>query len=574
MKSFLNKIAQLSSVQQVLLMDLEGDLLYSFPSATANNGPSQLTDWQKLIEDLGNPETADFAFENGRFYLIRLELGNLLVGVSHDQHVDTIKEGCSTVRDKLKDDSIRRNVLIRMFTEHRRAIKPQFIKGLKSVAGPEVASVLVPFLNSADLLPIDSRSSLVQATCEVLGLCRATDALDALHAYLQTQQNSAAEDKQAIKAAQIAIAQLELDNVDLSSLSSQHRNFDLPADRQLTPNVTERKDLSQDDKKIQDLIEQDKKTEAISLIMDLIRDNAEKKDFAEAERYRQMLLATDSMALREIISAAEIIQEEKSASINETLLSTWEDLIRELSLEEFSALYYATRPRNSTTEEIIAEQGDFLSNLFFVNSGRIQLYTSRNGRDTPFKTVEEGEIFGADSFFDISVWTYSAKSLGATLSVLTWKRLASLKEDYPALQNNLVEYCSRFRTNSDYFEKPSTSRRKFERKKLSGRATMELLSVTGDETGQVARGDLLDISQGGVAFVLRFHRKEYATDLLGKHVRVIIRPDNSISPIQKSGMVKAVRCHDFVGNDYSVHLEFDEILGATEVSQASAKSTP
>ena len=41
MKSFLNKIAQLSSVQQVLLMDLEGDPLYSFPSVAANNGFNQ-----------------------------------------------------------------------------------------------------------------------------------------------------------------------------------------------------------------------------------------------------------------------------------------------------------------------------------------------------------------------------------------------------------------------------------------------------------------------------------------------------------------------------------------------------
>ena len=572
MKSFLNKIAQLSSVQQVLLLDLEGAVLYSFSFPWFGKQRfKRCSRLAEVIEDLGNPEAADFAFENGRFYLIRLEFGNLLVGVDHDEHVKTIKEGCGTVRDKLRDDSIRRNVLIRMFTEHRQAVKPRFIRGLKSVAGPEVAQVLIPFLNSADLLPTDSRDSLVSATCQVLGLCRTKEALEALQGYLQNQENYNSDDSAAIKAAQIAIAQLKLDNVERPS---QARKLDLPGAKKADPgSASDLKELSADDTRIRTLLEQDKKTEAISLIMDLIRENAEKKDFGEAERYRQMLLDTDSMALREIISAAEIIEEEKSSSISESLISTWEDLIQELSLEEFSALYYATRTRNSATEEIIAEQGDFLSNLFFVNSGRVQLYTTKNGRDTPFKTVEEGEIFGADSFFDISVWTYNAKSLGASLSVLTWKRLASLKEDYPALQNNLLEYCSRFRTDSAYFGKPSTSRRKYERKKLCGRATMEILSMTGDETGQVARGDLLDISQGGVAFVLRFHRKEYATDLLGKHVRVVIRPDNSITPLQKSGMVKAVRCHDFVGNDYSVHLEFDELLGATEVSQASAKSS-
>jgi hypothetical protein len=140
------------------------------------------------------------------------------------------------------------------------------------------------------------------------------------------------------------------------------------------------------------------------------------------------------------------------------------------------------------------------------------------------------------------------------------------------LQSRLLDYCERFRTDPAYFEKPSTSRRKYERRKLNGRATMELRSTAGDQTGQVARGDLLDISQGGVAFVLQFHRKEYALDLLGKHVKVIIRPDNSITPLQKNGMVKAVRSHASGGSNYSVHLEFDELLGATEFTQATATS--
>ena len=570
MKSFLNKIAQLSSVQHILLLDLEGRLLYSFPPESTSNTIFKAADWRTLIGGLGSPTTADVAFENGRFFMIQLQIGSLLVGVSHDEHIQTIKEGCTTVREKLKDQVIRRNVLIRMFTEHRRAMKPQYIRGLKSVAGPEVADVLVPFLNTGDQLPEDARCSLISLTCEVLGLCRTMPALEALKSFINSAESESVKDPEVERAAQIAIAQLELDKVGDSGESktvglAPTQQFNSAPD--LEPNR-----LSTVDQQIQSLIEQNKKTEAISLIMDLIREHAEKNDFAEAERYREMLLATDSMALQEIINAAEIIAEEKSAAINDTLISTWDDLIRALSLEQFSALYHATRSRNSAAEEIIVEQGDFLSNLFFVNSGRIQLYTTRNGRNTPFKTVEEGEIFGADSFFDISVWTYNARSLGANLSVLTWKRLAALKEDYPKLQDNLLEYCNRFRTNPAYFDKPSTSRRKYERKKLSGRATMELLNMTGHETGQVVRGELLDISQGGVAFVLRFDHKDYALDLLGKHVKVIIRPDDSEDTLQKNGLIKAVRSHDFVGNDYSVHLEFDELLGVSEVSRATAKS--
>ena len=99
---------------------------------------------------------------------------------------------------------------------------------------------------------------------------------------------------------------------------------------------------------------------------------------------------------------------------------------------------------------------------------------------------------------------------------------------------------------------------------------MELVASDGSGTGQVARGELLDISQGGISFVLRFHRKEYATELLGRNIKMVIRPENSLSPIERTGKVKAVRNYDFVGNDYSVHVEFDSIMRPTEVANAAS----
>jgi hypothetical protein len=187
--------------------------------------------------------------------------------------------------------------------------------------------------------------------------------------------------------------------------------------------------------------------------------------------------------------------------------------------------------------------------------------------------VSDGEIFGAETFFDISVWTVSAKSLGASLSVLNWDRLAVLKEDYPALQNKLMDFCARFRGGDTHFVNPSASRRKYERKKALGRATIDLINEQGKEMGQVSRGDLLDISQGGVAFVLRFHKKGKAVDLLGKRLKIAIRPEQATVPMLRTGLVKAVRSYDFVGNDYSVHVEFDDLLSSTEVAQAAAKKS-
>ena len=579
MNAFLNKISQFTSVHEVLLFAGEGDLLYYYHRDKKAADSRLGTFWYRLIDDLGSPATADFQFDGGRYFLVELAPGTLLIGLDDDQQFQAIKEGCFNVRQKLKDRNIRQNVLMRLFHENTSKLRPQHVRLLRSVAGPEVAAVLTPILENQELLSSSSGNELIAAVCEVLGYCRTSEALQSLQAYLQKYEGSQ-EAGQPLEAAHIAVAQLQLDRlesntaepIDLDKTTVVRSTAGGPSPD--TKSAIERLGkLSPTEQEIQKLLDQNKQDLVLPRILELIGSSARKKDFAQAERYRQMLISGAPMALREIISAAEIIEEEKSSSLSAMVLSTWDELIQALSLEEFSALYYATQPRNTTSGEIIVKQGDFLSNLFLVNSGRVQLYTTRHGTDVPFKTVSDGEIFGAETFFDISVWTVSAKSLGASLSVLNWDRLAVLKEDYPALQNKLMDFCARFRGGDTHFVNPSASRRKYERKKALGRATIDLINEQDKEMGQVSRGDLLDISQGGVAFVLRFHKKGKAVDLLGKRLKIAIRPEQATVPMLRTGLVKAVRSYDFVGNDYSVHVEFDDLLSSTEVAQAAAKKS-
>jgi hypothetical protein len=50
-------------------------------------------------------------------------------------------------------------------------------------------------------------------------------------------------------------------------------------------------------------------------------------------------------------------------------------------------------------------------------------------------------------------------------------------------------------------------------------------------------------------------------------LRVIVRTDASPFSVDRNGVVKAVLCHDFVGNDYTIHMEFGEELSNAEVRQ-------
>ncbi|EKD34078.1 MAG: hypothetical protein ACD_75C02479G0002, partial [uncultured bacterium] len=299
---------------------------------------------------------------------------------------------------------------------------------------------------------------------------------------------------------------------------------------------------------------------------------ARENHFEQAERLRDRLIQLDSMSLREIIRAAEIIEEAKRASIGSAQLATWNDLAQALSAEEFASLYHAMTPKNYADGEMVARQGEFLSSLFFVNSGRVQLYAVSEGREVPLKIVGPGEIIGFGTFFEISVWTVNAKSMGAELKVLTREKLHRQKDAYPALQSKLMDYCARFQSSNALFSRTKRTRRQFERKKISGRAAIVLLDEQGNETGIGAKGDLLDISRGGLSFSLRFSKKKNAAALLGKKIRVNIRTDTSISSFSCDALVMAIRCHDYVGNDYSLHVEFQKELNKVEMQQVVGKA--
>jgi CRP-like cAMP-binding protein len=412
----------------------------------------------------------------------------------------------------------------------------------------------------------------------VLGQCASVAAKHALNNILQKNSSGRItlgnEEKYA---AQVALAQLELDLPEETN-TTHHKNT-------LTDNITEgypersvpkstsasfadqSTEQMPEGQKIRELLHQNRKSEAVALIMEHIAICAGKKQFDLAEKLREWLIKIDFALLKEIIRAAEIIEEAKNASISDELLRVWYKLTKALSAEDFSSLYHVMEHRQYDNGELIVQQGEFLSALFFVNSGRIQLYSASQGGEYVLKVIGAGDIMGAETFFDISIWTMSARSLGADVSLLTWDRLVKLKESHPALQTKLMDFCSQFKLNDIFFNKLSTTRRQFERIKVSGKVAIALLKKMGDEIFLGTKGDLLDISKGGLAFSLRFSKKQNAIALLGQGLRVTVRTDVSAVSVHRNGIVKAVQCHDYVGNDYTIHMEFGEELSSAEVSQ-------
>jgi hypothetical protein len=89
---------------------------------------------------------------------------------------------------------------------------------------------------------------------------------------------------------------------------------------------------------------------------------------------------------------------------------------------------------------------------------------------------------------------------------------------------------------------------------------IQLLGAFGKPLGRAFKGELSDISIGGLSFTIRITKKENARLLLGRkmNIKFVIPLGTSKQKIDKNGTVIGVRSHPF--DDYSIHIKFDELL--------------
>ena len=317
-----------------------------------------------------------------------------------------------------------------------------------------------------------------------------------------------------------------------------------------------------EEKEVYKFLLQDKKEAAKKILFQLIEKTAQFKKFNEAEALRLRLIDIDPMALAEIIKAAETIEESKSNSVDRDHILIWSDLYDLLTTEEFNAFYHALEHETYSTETAIVNQGDPQWRLFFVNKGRVKLFYHEKENETLVQTIGRGNAFGGSSFFDNSVWTLSATSMGAVeLSTLSMEKVEEWGDVYPALEAKLEEYCLHFDRITDFFITSGADRRVDERRPLSAEVYMTLADGDGGASDTTIRGEGSDISKGGLSFHARITQRKNARTLLGRHVSIFFKDEEqSDKKTGISGTVVAVRNLHSVESDRSVHIRFDEDL--------------
>ncbi len=323
--------------------------------------------------------------------------------------------------------------------------------------------------------------------------------------------------------------------------------------------------------RIDQLVKQNHIESAVALLSGLIEKYAKQKDFASAEILKEKLFEVDPMALTEIIKSAEIIEQAKSDFMVQDHLDIWRNLYETLSTEESNALIDAMKEGAYDVDQAIAKQGEINPNLYFVNHGQLKIVYRQKDKEIFLKNLGPGDIAGEESFFSNTVCTTSIVTLSPVkLNVLEKEILTNWDGKFPGLKSKLEKFCLGFEKIQDLLKKKGMDRRSQKRVKISGKALFQLLAASGDPIGNVFKGDLADISAGGLSFMIQTSKEKIGRTLLGRklNVKFSILAGEFQHKIDKN--VTVIGVHYRILNDYSIHMKFDAMLDKKIVQEIEA----
>jgi CRP-like cAMP-binding protein len=296
-------------------------------------------------------------------------------------------------------------------------------------------------------------------------------------------------------------------------------------------------DTSAKEELLETYLKENKKDLAVDLLFELITRHAKAKNFSKAEVLREKLFEVDSMALNVIVKTGEIIEAEKIAAVDPVHRDTWARLYAELTIEESIALYYEMKSAAYEAQQIVFRQGEMNSNLYFIHSGRLNMFYHKGDQGILLKTLGPGDIAGEDTFFTQSTCTTSLMAHSRVkLNYLEKSVLQKWQSDASNLMNKLQDYCLKLEPVKDLLQK-----------------------------------ELSDISASGVSFIMNTSPQS-AEMLLGcqLNLKFLLPPVSGETRIDQSGSIVGV--HRQLFNEYLINMRWDQLLSDDIVAKIKLSS--
>ena len=313
-------------------------------------------------------------------------------------------------------------------------------------------------------------------------------------------------------------------------------------------------------------ISEDNISAAVKLLFELIVEAVDNNDFAKAEALREKILEIDPMALDEIIKSGELIEEKKTNAIDQDHMQNWLELYDRLTVEERNAFFFGTEALNIPSGKMVLTQGKPNGYLYLVDGGTLKMFCNIGDREMPVKNVEKGQFFGDDTFLSIQAFcSISVKTeTNVRIRRLSKKTLRDWSKKFPAIYNKIDGYITTTGSTHDLISSMGLKRRAQDRIPIKGNGRFQLFDHDQNKTGNPFKGTLVDVSSGGMCFVIRMAKRETARLLVGRKVHAHFKMmfEQKEMEIDRSGIIISVRVFDLT--DYSIHMKFDEGLEELE----------
>lgn len=301
---------------------------------------------------------------------------------------------------------------------------------------------------------------------------------------------------------------------------------------------------------------------AIKIIVPLIKKYASMCNICKAEKLHEKLVEIDSLAVAEIIETAELIESIKKTAVPPYLRKAWSFLEDFLSEKETDALFYSMKEIILKPNEFVYRQGEKNEALYFISEGRFNSFFLKGSEEVPLQILGPGSVAGHESFFLITVCTSSLMALTTSkINVITGDALEKIEPIHSGMVPKLKGYCLGLKRPQALLTK-GLVRRAHTRFKIAGIIFFSIVTSEGRRLTNELRGELADISLGGLSFFIKTTSENQARKLLNSKLimKFVIPTSNGKYRTERVGRIRGVIAKMF--HDYSLHIMFDELLDA------------
>lgn len=446
-------------------------------------------------------------------------------------------------------------------------VKLKLIMQLSEYTSEEIANGLISVVNKPKSYSERMYKELIYAACISLRAQPYTKVVNVLKHILKQKKEYVDSD------AKITSAIIE--TINILEPRVRHRTKGEKAELDLVSYGDDNAKSDVEGENIADFIEEidallnDGKVEkATALMYKKIVDSARAKEFEAAEILRDKLLEANPDALQDVIRAAEIIEEERASPTTSVQTEIWDELFKKLTMKEYEFLISVLRVEQYETEEKIVSAGEIDPCLYFVNSGIVRLSCNCGGRETFLRRLQPGDVIGIGQFFSSSVWTVNLTAQQPTkMHVLRRQVFHGGAEKLPEIEEKLFDFCRKKEVISDLLKMSGQDRRDNARYPIKVTISNMLLDHYGEPGGRRSfKGEMIDISRGGLSFSVRIASKKSAQQLLGRQVvsEIKLRGNHVLKCF---GLIVGVRFQHEIVKEFSIHVKLYKELGQQQISE-------